>query len=59
MRQIGTAETTVQTHAALTPALEDEVRRVVRDEMKRELARRELESRAPLAEPAEGADDGE
>jgi hypothetical protein len=57
MRQIGTAETTVQTHAALTPALEDEVRRVVRDEMKRELARRELESR-PLAESAEGADDG-
>jgi hypothetical protein len=56
MRQIGTAETTVQTHAALTPALEDEVRRVVRDEMKRELARRELESRAPLADTA---DEGE
>ena len=43
--KIGTAETTVQTHAAFTPALEEEVRRITRDEMQRELARREQESR--------------
>jgi hypothetical protein len=48
----------MHTAAKLTPALEDEVRRVVRDEMKRELARRELESR-PLAESADEGVDGE
>jgi hypothetical protein len=49
----------VMEHVRFTPALEEHVRGIVRDEMQRELARRELESRAPLAEPAEGADDGE
>lgn len=56
---LGTAETRVETHARLTPALEDEVRRITRDEMKRELARREMESREPANTADEGADDGE
>jgi hypothetical protein len=46
----------VMEHVRFTPALEEHVREVVRDELQRELARREQESR-PLAEPAEGADD--
>jgi hypothetical protein len=45
-------------HVRFTPALEEHVRGIVRDEMQRELARREQERRA-LAESAEGADDGE
>lgn len=53
---IGTAETTVQTHAALTPALEEEVRRIVRDEMARELARRASEQ---INSTAEGEMNGE
>jgi hypothetical protein len=47
----------VMEHVRFTPALEEHVREVVRDEMQRELARREMESRPPLAESAEGADD--
>jgi hypothetical protein len=43
-------------HVRFTPALEEHVREVVRDEMQRELARREMESRQ-LAEPAEGVDE--
>lgn len=49
----------VMEHVRFTPGLEEHVREIVRDEMQRELARREMESR-PLAEPtADGADDGE
>jgi hypothetical protein len=46
----------VMEHVRFTPALEEHVREVVRDEMQRELARREMESRQ-LAEPAEGVDE--
>jgi hypothetical protein len=50
----------VMEHVRFTPALEEHVRGIVRDEMQRELARREQESRPPLADTAdEGADGGE
>lgn len=56
--KIETAEMTVQTHKAFSPALEEEVRRITRDEMRRELARREHERRDVDADPtAEGGDD--
>jgi hypothetical protein len=54
--KIETVEMSVQTHSAFSPALEEEVRRITRDEMRRELARRERESREP-DQTAEGEDD--
>jgi hypothetical protein len=57
---VGEKGALVMEHVRFTAALEEHVRGIVRDEMQRELARREMESRPSLADTAdEGADGGE
>ena len=59
MAKLETVEMVVQTHTAFSPALEEEVRRIARDEVRREFALRAQEQREQENQTAEGGDDGE